>query len=218
VIRITALLCFGIGLMLHGAIAADGQPQDQQVDQSLDQPQDLQLPVMKPALLVIDIQNIWLPFMAAADRDSAPAKVNEAISLFRKSGNPVIAVYHTDPKLGPQPETEAFRFPDWVGIEAGDPVVVKNYPNSFRDTALDSILTEEGCNAVFLCGLSATGCVLATYFGAEDRDYVAFMVDGALISPKPEHTKMVEEISNSVTLEELATLLKGKYRLETRRE
>jgi len=205
VITKTVLMaCIIFALALQGAIAAEDQQEDEQ------------LPLMKPALLVIDIQNAWLPFMAVADRDSAPAKINEAIALFRKSGNPVITVYHTDPKLGPPPGTDAFKFPDWVAIEADDPVIVKNYPSSFKETALDSVLKEKGCNAVFLCGLSATGCVLATYFGADERGYVAFMVDGALISPKSEHTRMIEEISDSVTLGELATLLNGQRRLQNR--
>ena len=41
---------------------------------------------IKPALLVIDVQNIWLPRMAEEDRRSAPQKINEAISLFREFG------------------------------------------------------------------------------------------------------------------------------------
>ena len=206
--RTILLASIVFALLLQGAFAADGQQENQQGDQ--------QLPLMKPALLVIDIQNAWLPFMASADRDSAPARINEAIALFRESGNPVITVYHSDPKGGPPPGTEAFKFPDWVAIDADDPVIVKAYPSAFKDTALDSVLKEKGCNAVFLCGLSATGCVLATYFGANERDYVAFMVDGALISPKSEHTKVIEEISDSVTPGELVTLLKGQYHLQNR--
>lgn len=189
-------------LALQGVIAAEDQEESQQP------------PIMKPALIVIDIQNVWLPFMATADKDSAPAKINEAITLFRESKNPVIVVYHTDPKLGPPPGTDPFKFPDWVAIEDSDPVIVKNYPSSFQKTALDSVLKEKGVNAVFLCGLSATGCVLATYFGAGERDYVPFMVSGALISPKTEYTRTIEEILSSVGTQELATLLKGQYRLQ----
>ena len=49
-----------------------------------------------------------------------------------------------------------------------------------------------------LCGLSATGCVLATYFDAVGRDYRTFMVKNGLISHDSELTDGVEEITRAV--------------------
>lgn len=45
---------------------------------------------IKPALLLIDVQNEWMPRMSEEDRGSAPEIINEAIALFREFGYPVI--------------------------------------------------------------------------------------------------------------------------------
>jgi nicotinamidase-related amidase len=88
---------------------------------------------MKPALLVIDIQNQYLEYMDDDDRDIPMYMINAAIALFREHGLPVIRVYHTDPKYGPEPATEEFAFPETVAIEESDPKIIKNYPRFYQD-------------------------------------------------------------------------------------
>ncbi|MFH1143411.1 MAG: isochorismatase family protein [Candidatus Eisenbacteria bacterium] len=70
-----------------------------------------------------------------------------------------------------------------------------------------ALLREKGCNAVFLCGLSSTGCVLATYHGAQDLDYKVFMVKDALIGPDAAQTDMIEDICDSVGFTALQVML-----------
>ncbi len=154
---------------------------------------------MKPALLVMDIQNQYLEYMDDDDRDIPMYMINAAIALFREHGLPVIRVYHTDPEYGPEPGTEEFAFPESVVIEENDPKIVKNYPSAFTKTDLDKLLKEKECNTVFLCGLSAVGCVFATYHGAMEREFDVFMVKGALLSHKEEYTDMVEDITGAVS-------------------
>ncbi|MDD4857305.1 MAG: isochorismatase family protein, partial [Candidatus Krumholzibacteria bacterium] len=110
---------------------------------------------------------------------------------------------------GPKPGTEPFEFPKTVDIKDDDPMIIKNYPSSFTKTDLEKVLRDDGCNAVFLCGLSATGCVLATYYGALDRDLVAVMVERALLSPDVLYTRVVEDFCTSMTLEKVEETLKG---------
>ena len=71
---------------------------------------------IKPALLVIDIQNAYLPYMDEKDKKMGMEVINYFIALFRANGYPVIRVYHTDPKSGPKPDSEAFEFPKTVAI------------------------------------------------------------------------------------------------------
>ncbi|MCJ7645002.1 MAG: isochorismatase family protein [Candidatus Aminicenantes bacterium] len=153
---------------------------------------------MKPALLVIDIQNAYLPMMSAEGKDLALYVINGAMELFRENGFPVIRVYHTDLKYGPKPGSREFEYPESVMIKPDDLKVVKNYPSAFKKTDLDKILKEKGCNAVFLCGLSAVGCVISTYYGANDLDYDTFMVRDALMSPNAEYTRVIQEFCDSV--------------------
>jgi len=164
---------------------------------------------MKPALLVIDIQNAYLPFMSEEDKEIGMYMINAAIELFHENGFPVIRVYHTDPKEGPPPGTEAFEFPETVKIKPDDPKIIKNYPNAFKKTDLDKWLHENRNNTVFLCGLSAVGCVLATYWGANDLDFNAFMIKDALISHNSTYTDFVEDICESVTYTALKLMLEN---------
>jgi len=170
--------------------------------------QDTDTESVKPALLVIDIQNKFIPMMDQSEVAMALRMINGAIWQFREHELPVIRVYHTDPSWGPEPGTEDFEFPESTIIQEDDPKIVKNFPSAFVKTDLDTILKEKGVNTVFLCGLSATHCVLATYFGAMERDYNAFMVEGALMSAKAEHTDMITDVVESVGWEGLGLILK----------
>jgi nicotinamidase-related amidase len=97
-----------------------------------------------------------------------------------------------------------------VLVSESDPRVIKHYQDAFTKTCLDSLLKELKVNTVFLCGLSATGCVLGTYFGALDHDYRALMIREALISPKTEQTKMIRDICISMKYETLMAMLSRK--------
>jgi nicotinamidase-related amidase len=77
--------------------------------------------------------------------------------------------------------------------------VIKTYGDGFNKTDLDKVIKATGSNTLFLCGLSATGCVLATWIGAQDNDYKAFMVKDAIISPNAGYTRNVEEMFDAVT-------------------
>ncbi len=161
----------------------------------------------RPALLVIDVQNQWLPGMDNKGKENSLGTINALMKFFRYHGYPVILVYHSNPKIGPEPGTEAFNFPASIEIGEGDLKITKNHPSAFQKTDLDKILKEKKCNTLFLCGLSAVGCVLATYFGAQDRDYEAFMIQGALLSHDAGYTRVVEEISNTISPPALGLLL-----------
>jgi nicotinamidase-related amidase len=186
-----------IGCLLAGSFPAAGQEEERRE--------------VKPVLLVMDVQNIWMPMMAEADREAALPRINEAIALFREYGHPVIRVYHSDPERGPEPGSEDFAFVDSVGITEEDRQLVKHRSSAFAETELQRILEEDGRNVVFLCGLSATGCALATYFGGWDHDFQAVMIKDTLLSPNPEHTNAVEEMCATMTLVELRELLEDPY-------
>lgn len=192
--RVSALISVGMLLIAMLPVSLIGQ-EKQKID-------------LKPVLLVMDVQNIWLPHMSGEDRAGAMENINRLIELFREYERPIIRVYHSDTDLGPEPGTGPFEFPKTIHVKDDDPMIVKNYPNSFRKTDLEKALREDDCNALFLCGLSATGCVLATYYGGLDRGFMTVMVEGALLSPNASYTRVVEDICNSMTLMEVEETLK----------
>ena len=135
--------------------------------------------------------------------------INYYIELFRANGFPVIRVYHTDPQRGPKPGSEEFEFPKTVAVKPDDPKIIKNYASAFKKTELDKLLKAKGCNTLFLCGLSAVGCVLATYHGAMDLDYDVFMLKDALISHDAALTKAVQEICKTIDYYALKLVLES---------
>jgi len=164
---------------------------------------------VKPALLVIDIQNKYLPFMDKDDKEMGMMVINGAIMTFREHKMPVIHVYHTSPKWGPEPGTEPFEFPESVLIKDDDPKVVKNFPSAFQKTELDKILREKGVNTLFLCGLSSVGCVLATYFGGVEREYKTFMIKEGIFSHNAEYTRVIKDITETVSFETMGFMLEN---------
>ena len=120
-------------------------------------------------------------------------------------------MYHSDLKRGPEPNTEPFEFPASIATTDDDQKIVKNYASAFTKTNLEQILRENGYNTVFLCGLSATGCVLATYFGAMEREFIVLMVEGALLSHDASYTKMIEDICYSMTIDEVKETLEDPF-------
>lgn len=164
---------------------------------------------MKPALLVIDIQNVWLRSSQGL-RESLEMRVeviNSAIALFRNKGLPIIRVYHVDKGKGPRPGTEEFEFLPSIEISDADTMVIKNYKNAFNRTGLMQILAENGIDVVILCGLSATGCVMATYIGAEDQDLHPFLLRDGVAASSEENVRFAEEIFETLSLGALAQVL-----------
>jgi len=164
---------------------------------------------MKPALLVIDTQNAFMKYMSD-EKGTTLEMINWAIWLARENNIPVIRVYHTDPEWGPKPGTEEFEYEKSLQVKEADPRIIKNFPSSFKKTKLDEILKEKGCNTLYLCGLSATGCVLATYFGALDLDYHPFMLKGAIMSNNHVSTDAVEGFCETVSLETFGFMLEHR--------
>lgn len=173
------------------------------------QQSDKSAPVpFKPALMVIDIQNEYLPMMDKKDYEPGMLAINQLIDWFRSYNYPIIRVYNTEPGQGPEPGTEPFEFPKSVRIKDSDAKVIKNYPSAFTKTDLDKILKEKDVNTVFICGLSAVGCALATYFGAIDRQYDAFMVREAVMSHKSDYTDVIRDITGSVPMKSMNLSMK----------
>jgi nicotinamidase-related amidase len=154
---------------------------------------------IKPALLVIDIQNEYLKMIPERDKEVGLYYINALIELFRSQGYPIIRVYHHSAEYGPHPGTEEFEFPASVVIKPEDAKVIKTYPDGFNKTDLDKVIKATGSNTLFLCGLSAVGCVLATWIGAQNNDYTAFLIKDAIMSHNSDYTKNVEVMFDAVS-------------------
>jgi nicotinamidase-related amidase len=179
---------------------------------SFSQDQKEQKAPMKPALVVIDIQNAFLPSIPDKDKETAMEYINYYIQIFRSKGYPVIRVYHQSEEYGVLPGTDLFEFPASVLIKPEDPKVIKTYPDGFNKTDLDKVIKESGSNTLFLCGLSAVGCVLATWIGAQNHDYTAFLLKDAIMSHNSEYTDNIEVMFDAVSYEVVKLVLDNPAR------
>ena len=164
---------------------------------------------IKPALLIIDVQNRYLNSITDNDRRLAFFFINLLIGEFRTHKFPVIRIYHQDLEKGPVRGTAEFEYPPEINIQPEDIQIIKAYSDSFNKTSLDKILRDAGCNTLFLCGLSAVGCVLATRTGALNHDYKAFIVKDAIMSHNTEYTRNVEAMFNAVSYDVVSLILEN---------
>jgi nicotinamidase-related amidase len=161
---------------------------------------------IKPALLIIDVQNKFMATIPPEDKELAIFFINLLIKLFRKHNFPIIRIYHHSKENGPRPNSE---YPASILIQQEDTQIIKTYSDSFNKTNLNEVLTENGINTVFLCGLSAVGCVLATKTGAQNNDYKAFIVKNAIMSHSSEYTKNVETMFDAVSYDVINLILEN---------
>ncbi len=160
-----------------------------------------------PALIVIDVQKAFIPMVEEREKSIAVYMINDYINMFRKRGLPVIFVLHSAEEYGLVPGVPQYEFIDEIPIQDGDIKVTKTYGNAFTKTELDKILKEKGINTLFLCGLSSVGCVLATWFGAKDYDYKAFLLNNALMSHDAQYTKQIATIFGALEMEAVEVMV-----------
>jgi nicotinamidase-related amidase len=164
---------------------------------------------MKPALLVIDIQNEFFNLNQACSDSlkTAIECINAAISLFRKKNLPIVVIQHKSEEEGLVPGKSGFDVPQSVKLESQDMRIVKTYGNSFTKTGLAEKLRELGVDTVIVTGFCAEYCVLSTYRGAQDCDFTPIILRGSLASDNAEHIRFVEEITETLSIGALKILL-----------
>ena len=163
---------------------------------------------MKPALFVQDIQNVWLyePDSNQNLRRSVERRIdviNQAIAWFRSRKLPVMVGYTENEEEGVVRGTESFEVPDTIAIEETDFKASKRHANAFANPDLGAELGREGCDAIVIVGLSASGCVLATYFSAFDFNVHPYLLKGGVASADEEHVRFAEEICETIDLRQL---------------
>ncbi len=157
---------------------------------------------MKAALLVIDVQKQFFSLGEACTGSlkSAVEYINEALSLFRKKGLPIVAIQHRDDSEGLAPGNANFEVHESVDLQEKDLRIVKTYGNSFAKTRLADKLQQLSVDTVIITGFCAEDCVLSTYVGAQDNDLTPIILRSGIASYIPARAKFVEEISNVVSI------------------
>lgn len=140
---------------------------------------------MTTALIIVDIQNDYFPNgkMELSNPDKAAANAAKVLDKFRQNNkNNIFHVQHIagSPELG-------FFLPDTAGAEIHETVrplehenmIVKNFPNSFLKTDLESKLRDKGVNKVVVVGMMTHMCIDATVRAAVDLGFETTLIEDA---------------------------------------
>ena len=127
------------------------------------------------ALLVIDVQN---GVMATAhDRSNVLANNVALVDRARAAGTEVVWVQHTSDEL-PRGSSTWEYVPELVRAD-GEPLVHKEYGDSFEDTDLEEVLAARGVGSLVVAGAQTDACIRSTLHGALARGYDAALVADA---------------------------------------
>jgi nicotinamidase-related amidase len=136
------------------------------------------------ALVLIDLQNDYFPggkwplvgIEAAADNAA------QLLAAARAAGDVVVHVRHEFPSPDAPfftPNSAGAQTSGKVLPQAGEPVVLKNHVNSFKETDLQAILQQHGVDEVVICGAMSHMCVDAGTRAASDLGYRCLVVHDA---------------------------------------
>jgi Amidases related to nicotinamidase len=139
---------------------------------------------MKPTLLIVDVQNDYFPGgkMELFEMNAAAANIAILLAYFRKNQLPVIFIQHIATRPNATfflPETQGAEIHDSIRPTDLEPVFVKHYPNSFRETRLDEYLHKENLRELVICGAMSHMCIDTTTRAAFDLGYSCTVIADA---------------------------------------
>ncbi|POF38655.1 cysteine hydrolase [Pseudomonas laurylsulfativorans] len=138
----------------------------------------------KQALIVVDIQNDYFPQgkWPLVGADAAADNAVRLIKAFRDAGDSVVHIRHEfTSEEAPffTPNSEGAKLHPKVINRADEPVVLKHFVNSFRETELKSILDEQGIKELVVVGSMSHMCVDGITRAAADFGYKVTVIHDA---------------------------------------
>lgn len=139
---------------------------------------------MKTALLLIDIQNDYFEggTMTLVDSEKAAENAKLLLEKFRNEGLPVIHIQHIATKPTATfflPETRGAEIHDKVKPLPTEKVIIKHFPNSFRETGLLACLNDSKIESLVICGMMTHMCIDATTRAAKDYGFTCTVAGDA---------------------------------------
>jgi nicotinamidase-related amidase len=139
---------------------------------------------MGPTLLIVDVQNDYFQGgrMELVKMEEACENVRGLLSFFRVKEYPIVFIQHI--AIKPQ---ATFFLPGTLGAEIhksiwpveSEPVLVKHFPNSFRETSLLDCLQTQGSNELVICGAMSHMCIDTTTRAAFDLGFSCTLIEDA---------------------------------------
>jgi nicotinamidase-related amidase len=127
------------------------------------------------ALLVVDVQQGVVD--GNHQRDMVVANVGSLVDKARREQVHVVWVQHSDQGL--VRGSDEWRIVPELAPGEQEPLVEKNYGDSFEDTTLEAVLAGLGVGRLIVVGAQTDACIRSTLHGALARGYDATLVSDA---------------------------------------
>jgi len=160
---------------------------------------------MKEGLIIIDVQNDYFDkgTMTLVNSDNACKNAKLLLDRFRSENLPVIFIQHIATKPSATfflPDTKGAKIHETLHPIENEKVIIKHFPNSFRETDLLDYLKENQITDLVICGMMTHMCVDATTRAAKDFGFNITVVGDACATRDLEidgHFVKASEVQNS---------------------
>jgi nicotinamidase-related amidase len=156
---------------------------------------------MSKGLLLIDLQNDYFSggSMTLENMDNAAKNASHLLAYFREHNLPIFHIQHISTREGSTffiPNTLGCEIHDIVKPMANEPVVIKHFPSSFRDTELNDLLRAQNINELIICGAMSHMCIDTTTRAAFDLGYKCTVISDACATKNLEFNNQIVSASD----------------------
>jgi nicotinamidase-related amidase len=139
---------------------------------------------MNNCLILVDLQNDYFPGgrMELVGIEDAAVNAQVLLNEFRRTKSSIVHIQHISARPDATfflPETDGARINQLVAPKENETVVVKNFPNSFRNTSLLELLEKEKTGNLVICGAMSHMCIDATTRAAFDLGFSCVVAEDA---------------------------------------
>jgi nicotinamidase-related amidase len=138
----------------------------------------------KQGLILVDIQNDYFPNgnFELVGMEQAAKNAQKLLQKFRDEQSPIVHIQHISKQPGATfflPNTKGAEIHESVTPQPDETVIVKHFPNSFRDTSLLENLKNTEVEEVVICGAMSHMCIDATTRAAFDFGFRCTVIEDA---------------------------------------
>jgi len=132
---------------------------------------------MSKSLIIIDIQEDYFQGGACelVDPIQTSLEAKKLLNVFREKNLPVFHIQHINSIVANAtfllPNTKGVEIHENVKPKENEPIIEKNFPNSFLQTNLENELEKLNIKDVIICGMMSHMCVDATTRAAFDLGF-----------------------------------------------
>jgi nicotinamidase-related amidase len=155
---------------------------------------------MKPALLVIDVQQAFCEGEHEAFQIAQVIqRINAVAEKARRANAPVVFIQH-ESKEGPLRQgSRGWQLAAGLAIESHDVVLAKSTPDAFLRTELTRFLEDHGVGSLVICGVQSEYCVDTTTRRALALGYPVVLVADGHSTVEGEHLSAAQIIRHHNT-------------------